>query len=235
MHSSNIGTAMMAEAVGTDALRDFYTDLGLLTPLEFEIREVAKPLVPNPWREINTLTASYGHGVTTTPLQLASGVSSVVNGGYLVKPKLVLADSPTSSEDIRIMSEKTAHRMRQLLRIVVSEGTGGKADVAGYKVGGKTGTAEKIVAGRYDKEKKISSFVGVFPSDAPKYAVFIMVDEPKGHKGTWGYATGGWVAAPAVSRVIASMASILNLPPQKDEAAPFGNGLKRYITVKEKG
>lgn len=238
MHSSNIGTAMMGEAIGTEALRNFYTDLGLLTPLEFEIREVAKPILPNPWREINTLTASYGHGVATTPLQLAAGVSTVVNGGYLVKPKLVLGDDqPAQSEDIRILSEETAHRMRQLLRIVVSEGTGGKADVKGYKVGGKTGTAEKIVAGRYDRKKKLSSFVGVFPSDAPRYAVFIMIDEPKGHKDTWGYATGGWVAAPAVSRVIASMASILNIPPQADEepAKPFGHALKQYIVAKGDG
>jgi len=216
----------------------FYYDLGLLDPMTFEIKEVARPQVPTPWREISTLTASYGHGVTTTPMQLASGVSSVVNGGYLVKPRLVLSDAPPEEDenntDVRILSEKTSHKMRQLLRIVVSEGTGSKAAVAGYKVGGKTGTAEKIVNGRYDKKKKISSFVGVFPMDAPKYAVYIMVDEPKGHKGTWGYATGGWVAAPAVSRTIASIAAIEGISPKKEGAKPFGASLKQYIAAKEK-
>lgn len=234
MHSSNIGTAMMAQTVGGEALQKFYYDLGILDPMDFEIKEVANPQVPNPWREVSTMTASYGHGVTTTPMQLAAGVSSVVNGGYLVKPRLVLSDEPQNNPDIRIMSEKTSHQMRQLLRIVVSEGTGSKAAVKGYKVGGKTGTAEKIVNGRYDKKKKISSFVGVFPSDAPKYAVYIMVDEPKGNKSTWGYATGGWVAAPAVSRTIASIAAIEGIAPAREDAKPFGSALKQYIAAKEK-
>ncbi|MGH1398957.1 MAG: peptidoglycan D,D-transpeptidase FtsI family protein [Alphaproteobacteria bacterium] len=234
MHSSNIGTAMMAEAAGFEGMKDFYTDLGLLTPLDFEIRETARPQV-QPWTEITALTASYGHGIATTPLQVATAVASIVNGGYRVKPTLIKNDTPqTQTEDIRIVSEKTAHRLRQLLRIVVSEGTGSKAAVAGYKVGGKTGTAEKITNGRYDRKKKISSFVGVFPMNAPKYAVYIMVDEPKGHKGTWGYATGGWVAAPAVSRVIASMANILGIPPETEIAGQeFGSGLKQYISHKE--
>lgn len=231
MHSSNIGTAMMAEAVGGDALRKFYYDLGVMTPMDFEIKEVAKPLVPNPWREISTLTASYGHGVSTTPLQLAAGVSTVVNGGYLIRPRLVLSDEPQNGSDVRVLSEKTSHQMRQLLRIVVSEGTGSKAAVKGYKVGGKTGTAEKIVDGRYDNDKKISSFVGVFPADEPKYVVYIMVDEPKGHKGTWGYATGGWVAAPAVARTIASIASIEGMPPSIEGGKPFGSSLKQYIAT----
>ncbi len=231
MHSSNIGTAMMAEAIGGDALQKFYYDLGVMTPMDFEIKEVARPLVPNPWREISTLTASYGHGVSTTPLQLAAGVSSVVNGGYLVTPRLVLSDEPQDNPEIRILSEETSHKMRQLLRIVVSEGTGSKAAVKGYKVGGKTGTAEKIVGGRYDNDKKLSSFVGIFPSDAPKYAVYIMVDEPKGHKGTWGYATGGWVAAPAVARIIASIAAIEGLMPSTENANPFGSALKQYIAA----
>lgn len=234
MHSSNIGTAMMAQAVGDEELRSFYTDLGVLTPLEFEVKEVAKPLVPNPWREITTMTASYGHGVSTTPLQVASGVATIVNGGYLVKPRLVLSDEPQNEPEIRIISEKTSHQMRQLLRLVVTEGTATKADVAGYNVGGKTGTAEKIVDGRYDNDKKISSFAAVFPADKPKYAVYIMVDEPVGNKRTWGYATGGWVAAPAVAKVIASIAAIEGMPPSHQEARAFGSSLKQYISVKEK-
>jgi len=236
MYSSNIGSALMGRAVGTDALRSFYHDLGLLDPLDFEVREVARPLVPHPWREVNTLTASYGHGVSTTPLQLVTAVSSIVNGGYLVKPSLVLdeqSDEEESGEDIRIVSAKTAQRIRQLLRLVVTDGTAKKAEVKGYRVGGKTGTAEKIVDGRYDSKKKISSFVGVFPMDEPRYAVFIMVDEPKGQKHTWNYATGGWVAAPAVARVVASMASILGISPAGDNTPEnhFGESLKQFVST----
>lgn len=238
MYSSNIGSAMMGQAVGSKALKDFYKDLGLLDPLDFEVREVARPLIPEPWREVNTLTAAFGHGIATTPLQLVAGVSSIVNGGYLVKPHLVLDENAGGkpSQDLRVVKAQTAQRMRQLLRLVVTDGTGSKADVKGYRVGGKTGTAEKIVNGRYDSKKKISSFVGVFPMDAPRYVVFIMVDEPKGQKRTWGYATGGWVAAPAVARVITSMAAILGIPPAAEDAPEnhFGEGLKQYISAPKK-
>lgn len=239
MYSSNIGSAMMGEAVGTEALRDFYRDLGLLDTLDFEIKEVTKPIVPNPWGEIHTLTASYGHGVATTPLQLTAAVSSIVNGGYAIKPTLVRSNKPQKAgSDVRVVSEETAHRMRQLLRLVVQEGTGKNADVPGYNVGGKTGTAEKPGKTKkgYDRKRLISSFVGVFPIDAPKYAVFVVIDEPKGTKKSYGYATAGWTAAPAVSRVISSMVSVLGLQPtQKIASAPaFGDELKQYISVKKK-
>lgn len=236
MHSSNIGSALMGQAVGTEKLRAFYKDLGLLDTIDFEVREVAKPLVPQPWREINTLTASYGHGVSTTPLHLAGAVASIVNGGYAVKPKLVLDETgEKSSTDVRVVSAETAQRIRQLLRLVVTEGTGSKADVRGYRVGGKTGTAEKIVNGKYDNKKKISSFVGVFPMDAPQYVIYIMVDEPVGQKDTWGYATGGWVAAPAVARTVSSMASVLGIPPAPEGSAPdqFGESLRQFVSTRE--
>lgn len=237
MYSSNIGSALMGQAVGTEKLKNFYRDLGLMTPLDLEVGEIAKPIIPSPWREVNTLTASYGHGIATTPVQTIAAVSSIVNGGHLVRPRLVLeGDKPEKDmADIRVVSEKTSRNMRQLMRLVVTEGTGANADVPGFRVGGKTGTAEKLVGGRYDAEKKISSFVGVFPMDNPRYAVFIMVDEPKGNKKTYGYATGGWVAAPAAKRVMAAMAAVLGL----SSAAPsspensFGNGLKQYVSAKK--
>lgn len=238
MHSSNIGSALMGQAVGTEKLRAFYKDLGLLDPIDFEVKEVARPLVPHPWREVNTLTASYGHGVSTTPLHLAAAVSSIVNGGYAVKPKLVIDQgAEKSSPELRVVSAQTAQRVRQLLRLVVTEGTGSNAEVKGYRVGGKTGTAEKIVNGKYDNKKKISSFVGVFPMDEPQYAIYIMVDEPAGQKDTWGYATGGWVAAPAVARVVSSMASVLGIPPAPEGSAQdrFGDSLKQYVSLKEGG
>jgi cell division protein FtsI (penicillin-binding protein 3) len=238
MYSSNIGAAMMGEAVGTENLKNFYADLGLTSKLEFEISEIGTPQVPEPWRDINTLTASYGHGIATTPLQLTAAVSSIMNGGLLVKPRLVLqeegAKMPEENPEIRVVSPQTAHRMRQLMRLVVTDGTATKADVPGFRVGGKTGTAEKIKAGGgYDHGRLMSSFIGVFPVDDPQYAVYIALDEPKGTKASYGYATGGWTAAPAVARVIASMATILGLQPKPLSAEQeLGASLKIYISAK---
>ena len=239
MYSSNIGTAMMGEAVGTDGLKGFLKDIGLLTPLEFEVMEITSPIVPSPWRDINTLTAAYGHGVATTPMQLTTAVASIMNGGILVKPKIVMdtaaTPSPQKSDEIRIVSPQTAHRMRQLMRLVVTDGTGSNADVPGYSVGGKTGTAEQPGGGGYDRKRLISSFIGVFPMDAPRYAVFVMLDQPKGTKASFGYATGGWTSAPAVARVIASMASIMGLQPREmPREQELSASLKQYVSAKAK-
>jgi cell division protein FtsI (penicillin-binding protein 3) len=218
MVSSNIGAARMGEQIGTEALRNFYKSLGLLDPLQIEIQEIGHPLIPNPWLPISTMTASFGHGIAVTPLQTLGAVCSIINGGTLVHPTLVmdgtLSDKDQKKSDTRVVSEQTAHRMRQLLRLVVTNGTGKNADVPGFEVGGKTGTAEKTSGGGYNHKSLLSSFIGVFPMDAPKYAVMIMVDEPKGNAASHGYATGGWVAAPAVARVITAMAPILGLVPR---------------------
>lgn len=217
MVSSNIGTALMGEKVGTSDLKNLYKDLGLMTKEEFEIDEMGRPLMPNPWREINTLTASYGHGIAVNPIQLVAAVSSIVNGGTLVKPHLVKnEDDSKPQKQIRVISKETSLKMRQLLRLVVTKGTASKANIKGYEVGGKTGTAEKNINGHYDGDKRISSFVGVFPIQDPKYAVFIMVDEPKPNKESYGYATAGWVSAPAVGRVIANMGPLLDMKPDMD-------------------
>ncbi|HEY0901779.1 MAG TPA: penicillin-binding protein 2 [Micavibrio sp.] len=221
MHSSNIGSALMGQMVGTPALKNFYSDLGLLSPVNVEIDEKGKPLVPHPWRDISTLTASFGHGISVTPLQIVAASSSIVRGGTVVKPTIILdealahgAKRLASESEVRVVSPQTSHRMRQLMRLVVTEGTAKFANVPGYNVGGKTGTAEKTVAGRYDHNKKISSFMAFFPMEAPRYAVFIMVDEPVGTKKSYGYATAGWVAAPAAGRVIAAMAPLLGMKPE---------------------
>lgn len=236
MVSSNIGSAKMGEMVGSEKLQAFYDDLGLLTPLDFEIREVGYPLKPNPWREINTLTASYGHGVATTPLQMSAAVAAIVNGGLLVKPKLVKHEKAEAVDDsaIRVISENTSLKMRALLRLVVTDGTAKNADVVGFEVGGKTGTAEKIVNGRYDRKKLISSLVAAFPASDPEYVVMVMVDEPIGNKKSWGYATAGWVAAPAVARVVDGMAAILGMSPkyipeEQEVSAP----LKQFVSLKK--
>jgi len=235
MHSSNIGAAMMGEMVGTQNLKDFYEDLGLLSPLSLEIEEVGRPLVPEPWRDLSTLTASFGHGIAVSPLQMTVAAGSIVADGTLIRPTFIIPEgvtgAPKKQPEIRIISPQTAHRMRQMMRLVVTDGTGKNAAVSGYRVGGKTGTAEKPDArGRYDRKKQISSFIGFFPMDAPRYAVYVMVDEPKGTKASFGYATGGWVASPAVRKIIEGMAAVLAIPPMdlptaQDLSAP----LRKYV------
>lgn len=236
IHSSNIGSAIMGQAVGTENLKNFYKDIGLFDVPEFEIGEMGRPLIPSPWRDVNTLTASYGHGIAVSPLQLVKATASIMNGGVLVKPTLIKNSSHVNGDkrrpDLRVISPQTSHRMRQLMRLVVTEGTGSKADVEGFLVGGKTGTAEKPGKGGYSRKKLISSFLGVFPMDAPRYVVFVMVDEPQGNKVSYGYATGGWVGAPTVSRVISSMASVLGMTPNKTDDH-FEGSLIKHIKTKE--
>ncbi len=235
MVSSNIGTALMGEEVGTANMQALYRELGFLKKADFEIDELGMPILPNPWREINTLTASFGHGIAVSPLQLTSGVSSIINGGLLVKPTIVMKDERENKKSKeRVVSTETSLKMRQLLRLVVSDGTAKKANVKGYMVGGKTGTADKNFHGKYVHDRRISSFIGVFPINDPKYAVFIMVDEPKPNKSSYGYATAGWVSAPAVARVISSMGPILNMGIDKD-APDLADPLRPFIhkTVEE--
>ncbi|MCD8525610.1 MAG: penicillin-binding protein 2 [Alphaproteobacteria bacterium] len=233
MYSSNIGSAKMGEAVGSEGLQEFYRDLGLLDPLDIAVKEVGHPLVPSPWRDINTLTAAYGHGLSTTPLQAATAVAAIVNGGTAVRPQLLMQKDSAQTKGMRVISEETSREMRELMRLVVTDGTGEKADVPGYELGGKTGTAEKPVNGKYDKNALISSFTGVFPMSDPQYLVFIMVDEPKGNKQSYGYATAGWVAAPAVARTVEAMAGILNIPPVQslETSKNFTSDLRQYIST----
>ena len=235
IHSSNIGSAMMGQAVGSEKLKDFYKDVGLFNASALEIPEIGSPLVPDPWREVNTMTAAFGHGIAVSPLQLVRAASSIINGGILVTPTIIKSQKGHSKASeksaLRVVSPETSHRMRQLMRLVVSEGTGKQAEVNGFLVGGKTGTAEKPGKSGYRRDKLISSFLGVFPMDAPRYAVFVMIDEPKGIKETYGYATGGWVGAPAVGRIISSMTSVLGLSPSTKKG--FESSLMKYVKTKE--
>jgi cell division protein FtsI (penicillin-binding protein 3) len=217
VHSSNIGSALMALDVGTDLQRQYLDRFGLLSPTSTDLPEVGEPLVPNPWREINTMTIGFGHGIAVTPLQLSSAVAAVVNGGILRRPTLLRRGEDAPVDGKRVLSTRTSRQMRSLMRLVVSHGTGARAEVPGYRVGGKTGTAEKQIGGRYHADKRISSFVGAFPMDAPRFVVLAMLDEPKGSRRTFNYATGGWVAAPVVSRVIQRMAPVLGIAPAVDD------------------
>ncbi|MCB9965936.1 MAG: penicillin-binding protein 2 [Rhodospirillales bacterium] len=238
MHSSNIGTALMGEALGTDRLKAYYKALGLLDAPDFAIREVGRPLVPSPWREINTLTASYGHGIAVSPLQLASAVATTVGDGTVVSPRLVMETEEVSPIKRRVFQLDTVEKMRQLLRLNAVEGTGTKGLVKGYLVGGKTGTAEKPgPRGGYEGDKMISSFVSVFPANDPRYLVFVLVDEPVGNKSTYGYATGGWVAAPATARIIEHMVRIYGLKPYDsagEESMEFVEPLLQYLPQDDK-
>ena len=238
MHSSNIGTAMMAQQVGTDGLKKFFRELGFFDTVAFDIPEVGKPLVPNPWREVSTLTASYGHGIAVTPLHLAAATATIIGSGREITPRLVLDQTrmdqkQTKDKGDRVVSEMTVRKMRDLMRLVVKEGTGSKADVPGLLVGGKTGTAEKSINGRYVKKALISSFVGAFPMDNPRYLVMVSIDDPKPNKSSYGYATAGWTAAPAASRIIAGMAGVLGIVPD-DSAEDPADKLSVYLPEEEK-
>ncbi|PPR10215.1 MAG: Peptidoglycan synthase FtsI [Alphaproteobacteria bacterium MarineAlpha11_Bin1] len=217
MYSSNIGTVKMALEVGVKAHRNFLTRLGFLKPVRIELSETGTPLSPDSWREINSMTISFGHGLAISPLHLVAGVSAIVNGGIYRSPTLVRYDSDEITEGRRVISEETSRDMRRLMRMVVENGTGRHAAAQGYLVGGKTGTAEKVSGQKYKKKALISSFVAAFPINKPKYVVLAMLDEAKGNKETFGYATGGWVAAPAVGKIIRRIAPILDLFPQRNE------------------
>jgi len=225
-YSSNIGAAKMAMDIGGPAQKAFLADLGFLDPATIEIPEVGRPRAPNPWRPINTMTISFGHGLSVSPLHLAAGVGAMVNGGRVLTPTLIRMPEDVQRHGKQVISEHTSAQMRRLLRLVVAEGTGGKANARGYLVGGKTGTAEKINArGRYERKALISSFVGAFPMTRPRYVVYAVLDEPQGNKETHGYATGGWVAAPVIKRVVERMAPILGIAPVDPEAPEIRQAL----------
>lgn len=220
IHSSNIGSARMALEAGTEAQQAFLARVGMLQTPTLELPELGAPHVPNPWREINTITISFGHGLSVTPLQLITGVSALVNGGDYHAPTLLARSPGDEVPGIRVVKPKTSEMMRQLMRMVVTDGTGKKADVPGYEVGGKTGTAEKAAAGGYRHKAVLSSFIAAFPMDAPRYAVLMMIDEPQGTKETYGFITAGWTAAPAAGRVIAQIAPLLGLMPKTSPVPP---------------
>jgi cell division protein FtsI (penicillin-binding protein 3) len=217
IYSSNIGSVHMALDSGTPAQQAFLSDLGLTRAAEIEVPEVGQPMVPSPWREINTMTISYGHGLAVSPLQMVSAVAAVVNGGNLVPATLLKRAGGERIAARRVLSARTSHDMRWLMRLAVQTGTGRKADASGYLVGGKTGTADKLRGRRYATNARIASFIGAFPMDRPRYVIFAMVDEPEGNKSTHGYATGGWVAAPVVRRVIERMAPLFGIRPKAVE------------------
>ena len=214
-HSSNIGSAKMALDVGIEGHKQFLRKLGLFDRLHTELPESAEPLYPALWSRVNTMTADFGHGISIQPLQLASAVAAFVNGGMMIEPtffKRGVAEAGAASR--RVISEKTSATMRYLMRLNVTEGTATKADTPGYRVGGKTGSAEKVVGGRYSRDHRLTTFVGAFPMDNPRYAVLVLLDEPQAVAGTYGFATAGWNAVPTAGRIIARIGSMLGVAPE---------------------
>jgi cell division protein FtsI (penicillin-binding protein 3) len=219
MYSSNIGEAKIGLAIGAARQQEYLRRFGLMTPPKIEIKEIGRPHYPHPWREVNVMTIAFGHGISETPIQIATAGSALVNGGILRPATLLKIPAGEAPEGRRVILPETSEHMRKLLRLVVEYGTGEMIDTPGYVVGGKTGTADKVVGARYADRKLLSSFLAVFPMTAPKYLVLIMVDEPHPNKESHGYATAGWTAAPAAGRVIKRIAPLLGVPPV-DEKAP---------------
>ena len=217
IYSSNIGAAQMGRDVGTERQQLYLEALGLTRKPEIELPEVAAPQVPSPWRDINTLTIAFGHGIAVSPLQLLTAVGATINGGFFRASTFLKNENGTPG--VRILSEETSADIRWLLRLNALAGSGKKADVAGYLVGGKTGTAEKLTGGHYAKDKRVASFVGAFPMDAPRYLVLVMVDEPKPQAETGAWATGSVVAAPITGQIIARLGPLLGVAPVAPEVA----------------
>ena len=211
IHSSNIGSALIAEKIGSKIQKSYMEKLGLTSKLNIPFPEVAKPQVNPNWDNLRTMTIGFGHGISVTPLQLTYAIAAIMNGGNYIKPKLLIDNEPIISK--RVFQPETSDIMRKLSRIVVTQGSGKNADAKGYLVGGKTGTAEKVFSGKYNKKKNLASFVGIFPIHDPNYLVFVMIDEPKGKPISNNFTTGGWVAAPAVKRIINKSAPILKIKP----------------------
>jgi cell division protein FtsI (penicillin-binding protein 3) len=216
-YSSNVGAAKMALQVGVQGHQDFLRKLGQLDRLRTELPESAEPLLPKRWSELNTVTIAFGHGMSVAPLQAVMGVAATINGGWLVPPTfLKRSEAEAKALGKQVLKPETSIKMRYLMRLNAEKGTASTANVPGYYVGGKTGTAEKVINGRYSKTKLMTDFMAIMPSDKPRYMLLIMLDEPQASKETHGYATAGWNAAPTAQKVLARVAPLLGLTPRFD-------------------
>jgi cell division protein FtsI (penicillin-binding protein 3) len=213
--SSNIGTARLAQQIGAGRQREFMQSLGMLEATPFEIVEAqgGQPLLPKNWSELSTMTISYGHGLSTSPMHLAAGYAAIANGGYYVKPTILKQSGPVSGP--RVISEQSAAASRMMLRQVVTEGTASFGEVPGYAVGGKTGTADKPKArgGGYYENKVIATFASIFPAHDPKFVLIVTLDEPSENSGDEPRRTAGWTAVPVAAEMIGRIAPLLGLRP----------------------
>jgi cell division protein FtsI (penicillin-binding protein 3) len=213
VHSSNIATARIADEIGQAKMDALFRKLAFYEPPHVELRERGRPLTPQYWGRVTTMTVAYGHGIAVTPLHLASAYAALVNGGIWRPATLLKTEKGKTPQGRRVFSQSTSDTMRKMLRMIVTDGTGKKADVPGFRVGGKTGTAEKPGVGGYSKTVNVSTFAAAFPMDAPRYVVIAMLDAPKGSAQSAGQTTAGWTAAPVVSKVIARTGPMLGVYP----------------------
>lgn len=225
IYSSNIGTARMALAIGVEGHKAFLKKMGQLDRLKTELPESAEPIKPARWGELNTITIAFGHGLAVAPLQSAMAAAALLNGGRLIPPTY-LKRSREEAEALasRVIKPETSEMMRYVMRLNAEKGSASKADIPGYYLGGKTGTSEKVVGGRYAKNKLLTSFMAVMPADKPRYILLTMFDEPKGLPETHGYATSGWNAAPVTGRILERIGPMLGIETRFDlprEPFPF--------------
>jgi cell division protein FtsI (penicillin-binding protein 3) len=213
IYSSNIATARIADEIGAQRMQAMFRKLGFDTKPDIELREKARPLWPSYWARTTVMTTAYGHGIAVTPLHLASAYAALVNGGIWRPATLLKVEPGHAPAGRRVISQATSDRMRQLLRLVVLQGTGKKGEAPGYRVGGKTGTAEVAERGGYAKNANVSTFASAFPMDAPRYVVIVMMDSPKRVAENSFQTTAAYTAAPVVSRVISRTGSMLGVIP----------------------
>ena len=235
MESSNIGMAQMADHLGKDRQKAWLKKMGFLDKAEIELKEKGRPLTPGVrWGPFETMTIGFGQGIAVAPLQLASGYATLFDGGIYHPPTILKVgpDHPLA-QGRRVFTADTSYRMRSLLRLVVMKGTGRKADAPGYRVGGKTGTAQKLINGHYSQTVNITSFAGVFPMDDPRYVIVVMLDEPKATKDTYGFTTAGWNVAPVVSRTVSRIAPMLGVQPDRSREPNMGEVLPFVHETKE--
>src|SRR4051794_19273768 len=215
--SSNVGAARIALSQGVEAHKAFLRKLGQLDRLRTELPESASPLLPKHWSELNTVTIAFGHGIAVAPLQAVMGIDALVNGGYLIPPTFIKrSEQEAMALAQRVIKPETSDKMRFLMRLNAEIGTARKADVNGYYIGGKTGTAEKVVNGRYAKKRVLTAFTAIVPADNPRYQLLIMLDEPQSLKETFGFITSGWNAVPTGGNVISRIAPLLGIEPRFD-------------------
>ena len=215
IHSSNIVTAQIGDQLGREKMEELFRNLEFDGRPHIELKERAFPLWPKDWGRLTTMTTSYGHGIAVTPLHLASAYAALVNGGIWRPATLMKLGDKAPPQGRRVFKAATSARMRQLLRLIVSDGTGKQAEAPGFRVGGKTGSAEKPGAGGYRRHSLVSTFAAAFPMDNPRYVVLVMIDEPKGNAYSSGQRTAGWTAAPVVRKVVTRAGPMLGVFPDE--------------------
>ena len=235
MESSNIGMAQIANQLGTERQKAWLRKMGFLDRVEIELKERGRPLTPGVrWGPFETMTIGFGQGIAVAPLQLAMGYATLFDGGIYHQPTILKVgpDHPLAPGR-RVFTADTSYRMRSLLRLVVMRGTGKKADAPGYRIGGKTGTAQKLINGHYSQTINITSFAGVFPMEDPRYVIVVMLDEPKATPETYGFTTAGWNVAPVVSRTVSRIAPMLGVAPNLNREPNMGEVLPYVQDAKQ--